>query len=137
MSMRSWRTLVGLGFVALATGCSSGAGRPVQEVQVAPDADGVQRVSITAHSFWFEPNRVVVHAGHPVEVRVKNGGPFIPHNLTCDVPEAGIHVNEGLGMFWDGEKASFTPTKAGEYPFYCDKDSHAKKGMKGTLVVLP
>lgn len=119
------------------SGCSSGIGKPVRELKVTPDADGVQRVRVVAHSFWFEPNRIVVKAGVPVEFHVKNGGPFVPHNLTCDAPEAGIHLDEGLGMFWDGETARFTPTKPGEYPFYCDKDSHAKKGMKGTLVVVP
>lgn len=30
----------------------------------------------------------------------------------------------------------FTPTKAGEYHFHCDVDSHAKKGMMGMLVVV-
>ena len=30
----------------------------------------------------------------------------------------------------------FTPTKAGEYHFHCDVDSHAKQGMMGMLVVV-
>lgn len=134
-------TVRGLGWgmvgAALIAGCSSGVGRPVQEIKVVPDADGVQRVRIVAHSFWFEPNRVVVKAGSPVELTVKNGGPFIPHNLTCVAPQAGIQLDSGLGLFWDGETARFTPTKPGEYPFFCDKDAHSKKGMTGTIVVLP
>jgi len=129
--------MLALSLALLAAGCSSGNGRPVQEVKVVPDASGVQKVEVVAHSFWFEPNRIVVKANQPVELHVKNGGPFVPHNLTCEAPEAGIEVNEGLGLFWDGETAKFTPTKPGEYEFFCHKDGHAKKGMKGTIVVEP
>ena len=109
----------------------------MQEVKVSPDADGVQRVEVTAHSFWFEPNRIVLHAKVPVELRVRNGGPFIPHNFSCVAPQAGIQVDEGLGMFWDGETARFTPTTPGEYAFFCKVDGHSKKGMTGTIVVVP
>jgi plastocyanin len=132
--MRGACLVLALAFLA---GCSSGTGRPVRELRVVPDPDGVQRVRITAHSFWFDPNRVVLKAGAPAEVRIKNGGPFIPHNLTCAAPQAGIHVDENLGLFWDGETARFTPTTPGEYAFYCDHDGHAKKGMKGVFVVVP
>jgi len=39
-------------------------------------------------------------------------------------------------MSFGGTKhARFTPTKAGEYEFFCHVDGHAKKGMKGTIVV--
>ncbi len=131
------RVAGGVVLCLLLIGCSSGVGRPVREVKVVPGADGVQHVRITAHSFWFEPNRVVVKANVPVELVVKNGGAFVPHNFTCQAPEAGIQIREGLGMFWDGEKARFTPTTPGEYPFFCSKDSHAKKGMTGTIVVVP
>jgi len=130
-------SIVVLVTAALAAGCSSGNSRPVQEVKVVPDAQGVQKIEVVAHSFWFEPNRIVVKVNQPVELHVKNGGPFVPHNFTCEAPEAGIEVNEGLGMFWDGETAKFTPTKPGEYEFFCHKDSHAKKGMRGTIVVEP
>lgn len=131
-------SIVVVALAALAAGCSSGNGRPVQEVKVVPDpSDGVQRITVVAHSFWFEPNRIVVKANQPVEIKVKNGGPFVPHNLTCEAPDAGIEVDEGLGMFWDKETAKFTPTKPGEYEFFCHKDGHAKKGMKGTIVVEP
>jgi plastocyanin len=131
--MKVWLLLCAL---ALA-GCASGVGRPVHEIKADPGADGVQRVEVTAHAFFFDPNRVVVHANAPVELRVKNGGAFIPHNFSCVAPQAGIQVDEGLGMFWDGETARFTPTAPGEYPFFCKVDHHSKKGMTGTIVVVP
>jgi plastocyanin len=129
---------VAAGAAALAlSGCSSGVGRPVREVVAVPGTDGVQRVEITAHSFYFDPNRVVVKAGVPVELRVKNGAFFVPHNLSCMAPAASIQLDEGLGLFGDSEHAQITPTTPGEYPFFCRVDSHGKKGMTGTIVVVP
>jgi len=125
-----------LALVALA-GCSSGLDRPVHEITAVPGSDGVQHVEVTAHSFYFDPNRVVLKANVPVELKVKNHSPFIPHNFSCIGPQAGIQVDEGLGLLWDGETARFTPTTPGEYPFFCKVDGHSNKGMTGTLVVVP
>jgi|RhiMetdeSRZDD1v2_1073273.scaffolds.fasta_scaffold330787_2 plastocyanin len=127
--------LFAFGLVLSACG-SSGLNRPVQEVTARTDSDGVQRVRVMAHSFWFEPNRVVVHAGKPVELDIKNGSVFVPHNLTCTAPETDVTISENLGMFRGHKTARFTPTTPGEYHFYCHVDGHAKKGMSGTLVVL-
>jgi plastocyanin len=115
--------------------CSSGLNRPVQEVTATTGTDQVQRVTITTHSFYFEPNRIVVKKGLPVELTVKNGAMFVPHDFSCGAKEAGIEVDAPVGMFHGSKQVRFTPTTAGEFPFFCDKDSHAKKGMKGTLVV--
>lgn len=123
--------------VALATGCSSGLKRPTQEVVATTGTDNVQHVRVTTHSFWFEPNRIVVKAGKPVELTVKNGAFFVPHNMTCTAPEADITVSADVGMFMGSKKVSFTPSTPGEYKFYCHVDAHGKKGMTGTLVVVP
>ena len=118
------------------TGCASGLNRPVSEVTAKLDADGVQRVRVVAHSFYFEPNRIVVQAGAPVELTIKNAALFVPHNFTCPHVAGGDPVEKDLGMLRGQEVARFTPATAGEYPFYCDVDSHGrKKGMKGVLVV--
>jgi len=130
------RAMLLLCALALA-GCASGVGRPVSEIHAEAGADGVQHASVTAHAFYFDPNRVVVKANVPVELRIKNGSAFVPHNFSCVAPAAGFTIDEGLGMFWDGETAKFTPTKAGEYPFFCKIDGHSKKGMTGTIVVVP
>src|SRR5207253_998866 len=130
-----------LGVIALATllsGCSSGLKRPVHEVTATMGSDKVQHVQVVAHSFWFEPNRIVVKRGTPVELKVKNGAWFVPHNLTCTAPDADIMVSADLGgLFHKSHTLLFTPTHAGEYHFYCHVDAHSKKGMTGTLVVEP
>ena len=102
-----------------------------------PDASGVQHVRVVTHTFYFEPNRIVLKAGQPVELTVKNAAWFVPHNLTCNAKEAGIEVMADVGFFGGSRHTRFTPTKAGEYEFFCHEDAHAKKGMRGTFVVVP
>lgn len=127
----------GLAMLALAilAGCSSGLNKPVHEV-TAVATDSVQQVTIKAHTYWFDPNRVVLKAGKEVVLKVKNGSMFVPHNLTCFEKDAGIEVSADVGMFWGGKTVRFTPTQPGEYEFFCHEDSHAKHGMKGTFVVV-
>ncbi|MEO5988593.1 MAG: cupredoxin domain-containing protein [Candidatus Eisenbacteria bacterium] len=128
---------IAIGLAALInTGCSSGFNHPVREVTAGMGSDHVQRVSLTTHTFWFDPNRVVVKVGIPVELTIRNGAFFVPHDFSCEAKEAGIDVDEKVGMFHGSKVVRFTPTRAGEYPFHCDVDSHAKKGMMGALVVV-
>jgi plastocyanin len=131
--MRRW-----LWFAAVLAlcGCSSGLDKPVHEV-TATMTDTLQRVRIVAHTYWFDPNRVVLKAGREVELTVKNGAFMVPHNLTCFEKDAGIEVSADLGMFHGSKKVKFTPTQPGEYEFFCHVDSHSKHGMKGTFVVVP
>ncbi len=124
--------------LVLADGCgTSGAKLPVSEVTAKTDSSGVQIVEIEAHSFYFKPNRVVVEAGKPVEMTIRFKSFFTPHNLTCAYSEAGITIDKSAGFmsFKKTKGVRFTPTKPGEYAFYCGVDSHMKKGMTGTLVV--
>lgn len=114
-------------------GCTSGLRRPVVSAVATPDAQGVQRVTVHLHSFYFEPNRIVVHAGKPVELELHNSGHMIPHSFTIAAP--GLTVNQGTWM--RAARVRFTPTRPDSYTFFCHVDGHAKKGMTGTLVVEP
>ena len=129
------RVLRPIMIAALLTGCSSGHDKPVQEVIARSDGDGVQRIEVVAHSYWFEPNRIVVRAGVPVEMHVKNGALLVPHNLSCDT--AGVDIDADVGIFGGDQRVRFTPATPGEYRFACHVKGHAKKGMTGTLVVQP
>ena len=120
------------------SGCGKhGTKLPVSEMTAHSDADGVQRVEVDAHSFYFKPNRIVVERGKPVDLTVHFKSWFAPHNFTCFDQDAGISASISAGAFSFGKTrhVKFTPTKAGEFEFFCHVDSHAKKGMKGTLVV--
>ena len=123
-------------FACLAlSSCSSGLGRPVREVTARTGADGVQHVEIIAHSYWYEPNRVVVRSGVPVEIRVHNASWISPHGFTCIAPDAGLEAHRIVGFVGRTKTFKFTPKEPGEYSFFCQVWSHSKKGMKGTLVV--
>jgi len=63
----------------------------------------------------------------------------VPPTIVIDAPDAGITVNESLSR--DPKPITFTPTKTGKYPVFCDKkllflDSYREKGMEGILEVV-
>jgi plastocyanin len=129
------RILVLSVLLLLAAGCTSGLKRPVREVTATTDVNGVQHVRIVAHSFYFEPNRVIVTVHQPVELAIRNAAFLTPHNFSCIAPQAGLNVKKGLSWFGGTSHTRFIPTEPGEYPFFCSVDKHSGKGMTGTLVV--
>lgn len=135
-----WRTrmvarrLAIIGCAVLA-GCASGLNRPADEVTATTGPDHVQHITITTHSFYFEPNRLRVTRGIPVDLTVKNGAFLVPHDFSCEAKSAGIDIDLRVGLFHGSKHVRFTPTLAGTYPFHCDVDSHARKGMMGALIV--
>ncbi len=107
-----------------------------KKVEAALDKDGVQRVEITAGSFFFDPNTIVVKVNVPVEFLVKNTGGS--HDIVCRAPEAGIDFKQVLTK--EPAAIKFTPTKAGKYKFICDhkipfSKSHEERGMYGFIEV--
>ena len=116
-------------------GCAATLDHPHHTLASTASPDGVQHVTITTHSFWYEPDRVEVKAGVPVELRLSNGSMIVPHNMTCLAPDAGITIDRGVGLLHGGATLRFTPTTPGTYQFFCDKSGHAKKGMTGEIVV--
>lgn len=102
-------------------------------------ADGVQRVEVTAGSYYFDPNVIVVKVNVPVEMKIKKEAGVTPHNIVIKAPEAGIDIEESLGS--EPKTIKFTPTKTGRYPFECTKrflffKSHKDRGMHGMLEVV-
>lgn len=124
---------------ALGGGCAGTKGSeiPVTEVTAKPDAEGVQVVDVEVHSYYYKPSRIIVEAGKPVELVLHFKSLFVPHNFTCESPEAGIRVDKSAGFlsFRRTKRARFTPEIPGEYRFHCGVGSHMMKGMTGTLVV--
>lgn len=118
-------------------GCGTpGKNLPVSEGSATMSTNHVQEITVEAASFYFKPSRITVAANVPVRLTLTSHTFIIGHNFTLRAPEAGLDVEKDIGH---GKTAviEFTPTKAGEYSFFCDKDGHAGKGMKGTLVVTP
>src|SRR5438445_6160672 len=105
------RMLPLLAAVLLNAGCASGLHRPVREVTATTDANGVQHVRLVAHSYHFDPNRIVVKANQPVELRIRNAAFLTPHNWSCIAPEAGVNVKKGLSWLGGSRTVRFIPVK--------------------------
>ena len=131
------RTLtIGVLFM-LALGCGTpGKNLPVTEGTATLTPENVQEIHVRVESFYFEPSRIHVTVGVPVRMILTSGTFIIPHNFTLYVPDAGLEIDQDIGH-GKTRIVRFTPTKEGEYRFYCDKGGHAGKGMVGVLVVEP
>jgi plastocyanin len=128
------RKIILYSWIAALVACTSGTERPVVSFEAKPDTDGVQRVNLDMHSYYFEPNRIVVHTGQPVEIKLHNSSHIVPHNFSLSSGE--LNVSESK-WGWGSDHVRFMAPAPGEYRFFCHKGSHEKKGMTGTLVVVP
>ena len=102
-------------------------------------ADGVQRATVTLDSYSYTPNHLIVEAGKPVELTLTSVTTIIPHNFIIKDPAGNLFVEQDVSA---GKTVTmtFTPTKSGTFPIYCDKrlwplPSHRDKGMEGKLEV--
>ena len=112
---------------------------PGKVFRATVNAAGVQVVEMVAGGYYFDPNVVTVKVNVPVEVRVRKKAGMIPHDITVDAVDAGVHFNEDLGS--DVKSIKFTFTKTGEYAFYCSQKplflkSHREHGMEGKFQVV-
>ncbi len=103
------------------------------------DADGVQRATMTLDNYAYVPGHLIVAANEPVELTLVSESGFASHNIVIDDPASGLSIRQDVGS-GKTVKLTFTPTRAGTFPFYCDKKapfmaSHREKGMEGVLEV--
>lgn len=103
------------------------------------DADGVQRVEMVGGNYFYDPNYIVVKVNKSVQLKVRKAAGYIPHDLVAKSPEAGIDFK--LELKGDPQTVTFTPTKTGKYPIYCDKHllwfkTHRERGMEGVIEVV-
>ncbi|MDR5709282.1 MAG: cupredoxin domain-containing protein [Armatimonadota bacterium] len=89
-----------------------------------------QRIKVEAKEFTYNPSRITVKAGQPVELLMENKG-VIEHDFVLEK----FKVKMGLLKPGQSGKATFTPTAKGTFPFYCSVPGHKEAGMTGTLVV--
>ncbi len=106
---------------------------------VPPDAHGVQSVEVSLDSYSYTPGHLVVKAGQPVIITLRNTAFLVPHNLVLADPQAGFHLRQEVAA-GDSARVFFTPAKEGVFTFYCDKKllflpSHREQGMEGRLEV--
>lgn len=103
------------------------------------DSDGVQRVTLTGGSYFFDPAHIIVRVNVPVEMRVRKEPGIVPHDLVITEIDGGKDIRVDLDS--EARIVRFTPLKSGKYPIYCSKkllffESHREKGMEGILEVV-
>ncbi len=102
-------------------------------------SDGIQRAEISGGDYYFAPGIITVKVNVPVELTVKKMPGHKPHKITMRSPEAGMAFTVALRA--EPGTIKFTPTKAGDYPFWCPEraplgKSHKARGMTGTIRVI-
>lgn len=123
--------------VATASAIGSGDSQ-IKKVIAEINDKGIQKVTIIGGSYFFNPNYIVVKINVPVELELTKEPEIVPHDIAMHSPEAGIDFK--VDITTTPKTITFTPTKAGKYPFYCTKkllffESHGDKGMVGILEV--
>ena len=92
-------------------------------------AQGPRVIPVVARKFVFLPNEIHVKKGETVTLEVS--APEVVMGL--NIPEFKVRTDVIPGTV---SKLTFTPDKAGSFPFLCDifcGDGH--EGMSGTLIV--
>jgi plastocyanin len=129
-----------LSFMLLAAlACPAYAGEAEDPFVVPVDEGGFQTVEVVGGDYYFKPRHIVVKVRVPVRLLVKTEGALTVHDIVMSEPEAGMEFARDLSE--EPTEISFTPTRTGTYPFYCDKKfmffpSHREKGMEGVLEVV-
>lgn len=88
------------------------------------------QISVQGNEFAFMPSTLDVKLGQPVTLTFENTGKY-PHNFVI----SDLNVQSKKLMPGESDTVTFTPTKAGSFPYLCTIPGHADKGMKGTITV--
>jgi plastocyanin len=115
--------------LVLAAGCggddTKASGRTVT-------VDSGAAVTINAHEYAFDPDRVVVRGPGPVTLRLRNDGE-LAHNIR--VRRGGEEIG-GTPSFPPGRTESAQlRLRPGKYELLCTVGDHAELGMTGELEV--
>lgn len=136
--MRPCRLMGAIGLLItlqIAAAQAADLAQPVTPFVVYVGTDGVQRASITLDSYSYTPKHLIVEAGKPVELTLTSVTTITPHNFI--IKELSVEQDLSAGKT---VTITFTPTRTGTFPIYCDKrlwplPSHRDKGMEGTFEV--
>src|SRR4051812_14394142 len=111
-----------------ASGATAGSGAGVA-IPAPAAAAGAQQVTVTVgNSMHFAPAAIVVRAGQPVELTLRNGG-GVPHDFTlAEGASRPVTIEAQAGRTARG---TFTIDTPGTYAFVCTVPGHTAAGMRG------
>ncbi len=98
-------------------------------------------ILIELGDYSFSPNEIEIRAGSTVQLQLTNRDAVVPHNFTLHDDTAGLDIDVNLAA-GKARLVEITPLTPGSYKYYCNKKlpfmkSHRKRGMEGTLTVIP
>jgi plastocyanin len=113
----------------LAAGCG---GDDQQESGRTVTVDSGAAVTVKAHEYRFDPDRVVVRGSGRLTIRLRNDGD-LAHNIR--VRRGGEEIG-GTPSFPPGRtEAATLRLRPGKYELLCTVGDHADLGMRGVLEV--
>jgi cytochrome c oxidase subunit II len=96
----------------------------------APAGPTPQKITVTAKKFEFNPSRIEVKVGQPVEIT------FQSEDTKHGFEQKDLGIEKVVFDKDTPQTVKFTPAKAGTYPFKCAKFcGMGHSGMKGEIVV--
>jgi uncharacterized cupredoxin-like copper-binding protein len=123
------RLAVPCALLLAAAGCGGDDGeKPTRTVTT--DAGGT--LTVAAHEYSFDPNRVVVSGAGPVKIVLRNEGD-LAHNIHLE--RDGEDVGGTPSFAPGGSKSVRLDLRPGTYELVCTVGDHAQLGMKGKLTV--
>ena len=122
-----------IAIVCLVAACSSSSKDSGDKIPVT-DERGKSEVTIVVKDNVFEPQGVRVDPG--TRVTLVNEGRS-PHDIVTGDPAKAYETRFAVdaASFKPGQSYSYTFTKPGVFPFYCELHGSATKGMTGVVVV--
>ena len=134
--------IVALPFVIAIAGCASTTAPVAQSTVPADNAAGT--VTVVLADFSFSPDRITLHAGAPVRLRLVNqstgGHDFsAPKFFAASSFPAGSTAPTDGGVEVGPKRAvevALTPQTAGTYPVTCTHFLHSLFGMTATIDVV-
>jgi uncharacterized cupredoxin-like copper-binding protein len=123
------RLAVPCALLLAAAGCGGeDGGKPTRTVTT--DVGGT--LTVTAHEYSFDPNRIVVGGAGAVRIVLRNEGD-LAHNIHLE--RGGEDVGGTPSFAPGGSRSVRLDLRPGTYELLCTVGDHAQLGMKGKLTV--
>lgn len=112
-------------------GTMAAGSTPVVGTPIAVTDGGTQVVTLQAvDSMQFTPNAIIIQAGHPIQLTLKNDGQMV-HDFTLS--DGVVQSVKLVAQPGQSASATFTIEHPGTYTFICSQPTHEIRGMKGTI----
>ena len=93
-------------------------------------SSSIKEITVEGYDFRFDPSSLTFKQGERVKLTFKNNGKFA-HNLTI----GDLNVSTKTIQPGQSDSVEFVPNRTGTFSYTCTVDSHADRGMTGSLVV--